>query len=115
MELCGTDSYSLEDIVADFSKAAGRAVSAQFIPDDVFLKQANLDPESYSARTLLTMFKHYNAHSFCGNSFVVSQILGHKPRSLYQFITENLNEGFTIATGASFNESLDSGAGNEPL
>lgn len=91
LELCGMENYSLEDMAAEFSKAAGREISTQFITDDIFLKQANLEPESYSAQTLLTMFKHYNEHGFCGNSFVVSQILGRRPRSLYQFVTANLN------------------------
>lgn len=57
LELCGAESYSLEGVVAIVSKAAGRVVNAQFIPDDIFLKQAGHEPpDSYSARTLLTMF-----------------------------------------------------------
>lgn len=93
LELCGTESYSLDDVVDIFSRAAGRAVNAQFIPDDIFLKQAGHEsPDSYPAKTLLTMFQHYNTHSFCGNSFVISQILGRKPHRLHQFVEEHLNK-----------------------
>ncbi len=92
LELCGGKNYSPDDLMNTFSEAFKRDVLMQYIPDDVFLKQATLDKNSYPAETLLTMFKHYNRHSFCGNSFTISNILGRKPTSLLDFIKKTLNE-----------------------
>lgn len=91
-ELCGKENYSRQDIEAAFSEAAGRDVKSVFIPDETFLGQAKLDPADYSAQVLMTMFRHYNTHSFRGNSIVLSQILGREPHTLYQFLRKALGD-----------------------
>jgi len=89
-ELCGKGSYALHDMEAIFSKVAGRDVTSVYITDDEFIGQMKIDPESYQARTLLTMFRHYNEHSFRGNSILLSKILGREPYTMDQFVSRNM-------------------------
>ncbi len=89
-ELCGKGSYSLQDMEAVFSKVAGREVKSAHITDEAFIGQMKIDADSYQAQTLLTMFLHYNEHSFRGNSVLLSQILGREPHTLHQFISRNM-------------------------
>lgn len=89
-ELCGKENYSLADLEAAFSQAAGKAITSAYIPDEVFLSQMGMAPDAYKAQTLLTMFRHYNTHSFCGNSRVLTQILGREPRTLVEFVKGNM-------------------------
>lgn len=89
-ELCGKENYSLVDLETTFSQAAGKDVSSAYIPDEVFLSQMEIAPDDYKAQTLLTMFRHYNTHSFCGNSRVLTQILGREPHTLEEFVKENI-------------------------
>lgn len=89
-ELCGKENLSLEDLEAAFSQAIGKAVTSAYIPDEVFLSQVGAASDTYKAQTLLAMFRHYNSHSFCGNSQVLTQILGREPHTLGEFIIENM-------------------------
>ena len=89
-ELCGKENLSLEDLEAAFSQAIGKAVTSAYIPDEVFLSQVGTASATYKAQTLLAMFRHYNSHSFCGNSQVLTQILGREPHTLGEFIIENM-------------------------
>lgn len=89
-ELCGKENYSLNELEGAFSRALGRDVTSAYIPDEVFLAQAKLTPDGYGAQTLLTMFRHYNTHSFCGNSRVLTQILGREPHGLEDFLRESI-------------------------
>lgn len=89
-ELCGKGSYSLQDMESVFSEVAGREVKSAFITDDAFIVQMKIDASSYQAQTLLTMFRHYNEHSFRGNSILLSQILGREPHTLHQFVSRNM-------------------------
>lgn len=86
-ELCGKGSYSLQEMVAVFSEVTGREVKSAYITDDAFIGQMKIDAASYQAQTLLTMFRHYNEHSFRGNSVLLSQILGREPQTLHQFVS----------------------------
>jgi hypothetical protein len=76
---------------AVFSEVAGREVKSAYITDEAFIGQMKIDASSYQAQTLLTMFRHYNEHSFRGNSVLLSQILGREPQTLYQFISRNMH------------------------
>lgn len=89
-ELCGKGSYSLQDLEAVFSEVAGREVKSAYITDEAFIGQMKIDASSYEAQTLLTMFRHYNEHSFRGNSILLSNILGRELHTLHQFISRNL-------------------------
>ncbi len=89
-ELCGKGSYSLQDMEVVFSKVAGREVKSVYITDEAFIGQMKIDASSYQAQTLLTMFQHYNEHSFRGNSVLLSQILGREPHTLHQFVRRNM-------------------------
>lgn len=80
----------LADLEVIFSKAAGKGVSSAYIPDEVFLSQMGMAPDTYKAQTLLTLFRHYNTHSFCRNNRVLTQILGREPRTLDEFVKENM-------------------------
>lgn len=89
-ELCGKGSYSLQDMEVVFSEMAGREVKSEYITDEAFIGQMKIDASSYQAQTLLTMFRHYNEHSFRGNSVLLSQILGREPHTLHQFVSRNM-------------------------
>lgn len=90
-ELCGDGAYSLPDLERIVSELAGRDVRSAFISDSDFLKNAHLEPNSYQAQTLLTMFRHYNKSDFQGNSFTLSRILGREPKTLREFLGEAFN------------------------
>ena len=89
-ELCGKGSYSLRDMETVFSEIAGREVKSAYITDEAFIGQMKIDASSYQAQTLLTMFRHYNQHSFRGNSVLLSQILGREPQTLHQFVRRHM-------------------------
>jgi uncharacterized protein YbjT (DUF2867 family) len=86
-ELCGKGSYSLRDMETIFSEVTGREVKSAYITDDAFIGLMKIDASSYRAQTLLTMFRHYNEHSFRGNGVLLSQILGREPHTLRQFVS----------------------------
>ena len=69
----------------------GRDVRSAFISGSDFLKNAHLEPDSYQAQTLLTMFRHYNTSDFKGNSSTLSRILGREPKTLREFLGEAFN------------------------
>lgn len=89
-ELCGKGSYSLRDMETIFSEIAGREVKSEYITDEAFIGQMKIDASSYQAQTLLTMFQHYNQHSFRGNSVLLSRILGREPQTLHQFVRRHM-------------------------
>lgn len=91
-ELCGNGAYALPDLERIASEIAEREVGSAFISDSDFLKNAHLDPAGYQAQTLLTMFRHYNASDFRGNSFTLSHILGRAPKTLHEFLSAALRE-----------------------
>lgn len=79
-------AYSLRDLEGIRSDATGRKISCSFLSDNGFLSASNIDPNSYVGQTLLTMFRHYNKSSFCGNTFTLPQILGRKPKTIKNYI-----------------------------
>lgn len=89
-EFCGDGACSLADMETIFSDLTGRKVTAAFISDKDFLEAAQLAPDSYAAKTLLTMFRHYNENSFCGNDFTLRQILGRPPVTVRAYLEKAL-------------------------
>ena len=88
----------------DYAEAAARIIASgtftygtyefcstsAFISDEDFLENSHMSPDSYAGQTLLTMFRHYNKSSFCGNSFTITQILDRNPVSVRDYLAENL-------------------------
>lgn len=89
-EFCSEGAYSLSDMENIFSELAGRKVTSAFISDEDFLATTHKDPDSYAGQTLLTMFRHYNENSFCGNAFTLTQILGHHPVTIREYLKKAL-------------------------
>lgn len=89
-EFCSEGAYSLTDMENIFSELAGRKVASAFISDEDFLSNAHKTPDSYSGQTLMTMFRHYNENSFCGNSFTLKSILGRPPVTIHEYLKEAL-------------------------
>ncbi|MGN0962895.1 MAG: hypothetical protein ACI4PP_04890, partial [Clostridia bacterium] len=89
-EFCSEGAYSLADMESIFSELAGRKVAGAFISDEDFLKASHHTADSYQGQTLLTMFRHYNANSFCGNAFTLTQILGRKPVTIREYLNKAL-------------------------
>lgn len=89
-EFCSKGAYSLADMENIFSELTGRKVTSAFISDADFLTSAHKDSDSYAGQTLLTMFRHYNENSFCGNAFTLTQILGRQPVTIYDYLKKAL-------------------------
>ena len=89
-EFCSNDPCSLTDMENILSQLTGRTVTSAFISDEDFLENSHMSPDSYAGQTLLTMFRHYNKSSFCGNSFTITQILDRNPVSVRDYLAENL-------------------------
>lgn len=85
-ELAGPRNCSRRDLEEAFTQAAGRPVSTVYLEDAVFLERSGNPPDTYSGKTLLKMFAHYNAHGFQGNDRVFRMITGRKPRTVTDFI-----------------------------
>lgn len=91
-ELSSEGIYSLDDLEKILSELTGRSVVSSFIRDEEFLTSSHREPDSYGAQTLLTMFRHYNRHSFCGNAFTLTQILGRKPVTVQEYFQNVLQK-----------------------
>lgn len=89
-EFCSEGTYSLADMENIFSKLTGRKVTSTFISDADFLETTHMVPDSYAGQTLLTMFRHYNENSFCGNAFTLTQILGRHPVTIHDYLEKAL-------------------------
>lgn len=89
-EFCSDGAYSCTDIENILSDLTGRKITSAFISDEDFLKASHNTADSYQGQTLLTMFRHYNANSFCGNAFTLTYILGHKPTTIREYLKNAL-------------------------
>ena len=89
-EFCSEGAYSLADMENIFSELTGRKVTSALISDADFLATTHKEPDSYAGQTLLTMFRHYNENSFCGNAFTLTQILGRHPVTIREYLKNAL-------------------------
>lgn len=89
-EFCSEGVYSLADMEDIFSELSGRKIASAYISDADFLATTHKDPDSYAGQTLLTMFRHYNENSFCGNAFTLTQILGRRPVTIREYLKNAL-------------------------
>lgn len=89
-EFCSEGTYSLVDMENIFSELTRRKVTSALISDADFLAATHKTPDSYAGQTLLTMFRHYNENSFCGNAFTLTQILGRHPVTIREYLQKAL-------------------------
>ncbi|MGN1466705.1 MAG: NmrA family NAD(P)-binding protein [Ruminococcus sp.] len=89
-EFCSEGAYSRTDMENILSDLTGRKITSAFISDEDFLKVSHNTADSYQGQTLLTMFRHYNANSFCGNAFTLTQIFGRKPTTIREYLQNAL-------------------------
>lgn len=89
-EFCSEGAYSLADMEDILSELTGRKITSAFISDSDFLAAAHMTSDSYAGQTLLTMFRHYNENSFCGNAFTLTQILGRHPVTIREYLKKTL-------------------------
>ena len=90
-QLCSTEKPLTRHEMAEIiSRVTGRAVRAVTMPLDEYMKLPRWQgrkPEEMER--LKTMFRHYDRHGFrCGNSKVLSMLLGRPATSYEQFIRE---------------------------
>lgn len=91
-EFSSEGTYSHTDMEQIFSELTGRPVSSAFISDADILAATHHTADSYAGQTLLTMFRHYNEKSFCGNAFTLTQILGRKPVTIHDYLKKALQD-----------------------
>lgn len=90
-ELCGPQNLSERDITAEMSAVCGREIVSRFVSDREFslqMKKAGMPAEKIE--TMQIMFRHYQEQGFMGNAAVLAGLLGRAPRTLAQFLAENL-------------------------
>ena len=90
-ELCSSGIYALADMENILSELTGRKVTSAYIHDEDFLAAPHLSADSYAGQTLLTMFRHYNENSFCGNSYTLTKILGRDPVTVRDYFIKVLS------------------------
>ncbi len=88
-ELCGTENLKLDDILKILCERYHKEVSAEYISDGEYLNGLKkLGAGEYKQDMMIKMFRHYNENSFIGNAVTLSHLLGRKPRTLSEFLTE---------------------------
>lgn len=90
-ELCSSGIYALADMENILSELTGRKVTSAYIHDEDFLAASHLSADGYAGQTLLTMFRHYNENSFCGNSYTLTKILGRDPVTVRDYFIKVLS------------------------
>lgn len=89
-EFCSEGTYSRSDMENILSDLTGRKITCAFISDADFLEATHNTSDGYAGQTLLTMFRHYNENSFCGNAFTLTQILGRSPVTIREYLKNAL-------------------------
>ncbi|MGN1105591.1 MAG: SDR family oxidoreductase [Huintestinicola sp.] len=89
-EFSSKGEYSLSDMEEILSKLLGRKVKSAFISDTDFLAVSHRTSDSYEGQTALAMFRHYNENSFCGNAFMLTNILGREPVTIKEYFKKAL-------------------------
>ncbi|MDQ2797729.1 MAG: NmrA family NAD(P)-binding protein [Actinomycetota bacterium] len=91
-ELVAPGRYTAHDLAAVIATVCGRAVAAERIDSESFLKAAlgvdNLDQFPYEARVLRAIDDRYSSHDFIGNPNVLTWLLGRSPTTFEQFVRD---------------------------
>lgn len=90
-EFCSEGTYSRSDMENILSDLTGRIITSAFISDADFLEATHNTSDGYAGQTLLTMFRHYNENSFCGNAFTLTKILGRSPVTIREYLKNALH------------------------
>ncbi len=88
-ELVAPGRYTAYDLAAVLTTVTGRAVAAERIGSESFLKAAlgveDLDQFPYETRVLRAIGAHYSSHDFIGNPNVLTWLLGRAPTTFEEF------------------------------
>ena len=88
-ELCGTENLKLDNVINILCELYHKEVTAEYISDQEFLNGLKkFKASEYRQDMMIKMFRHYNEHSFIGNAMTLSHLLGRKPRTLSECLTE---------------------------
>jgi len=89
-ELVAPGRYTAHDLARVIYEVTGRAVVAERIDSEVFLKAAlgadNPAQFPYEVRLLQAISKRYSSHDFIGNPNVLTWLLGRGPTTFEQFV-----------------------------
>ncbi len=89
-ELVAPGRHTAHDLASIISGVTRRAVAAEQIDADVFLKAAlgvaSLDGFPYQSRLLRAISRRYSSHDFIGNPNVLTWLLGRRPTTFEQFV-----------------------------
>jgi len=86
-ELAGPEALSQVEVAAILAGQLGRPVRAETIPCDAWERDARANGlAEYQVKTLLSMFRYYERHGFCGNSNVLRWLLHRPPTTFAAFI-----------------------------
>jgi uncharacterized protein YbjT (DUF2867 family) len=90
-ELAGAEILDQTQIAAVLAQGVGRPVSAQAQDRNLWAQAALASGQSATAiDTLLRMFEYYEQFGFWGNAFVLSRLLGRKPRTFAEVVTRHI-------------------------
>lgn len=89
-QLVGTPPITQVDIAEELSQHLKRDIIAREIKIADWLEQDNVKIMSeYSRNTLRLMFEYYANYGLCGNTNVLSFLLGREPTSLKEFLSRD--------------------------
>jgi uncharacterized protein YbjT (DUF2867 family) len=92
-ELVGTKGLSQIQVVKILSQELGRPVRVRTVPLEAWELQAiESGMGEYQVKTLLSMFRYYQRHSFLGNPQTLTWLLGHPPTSFTAFAERTARE-----------------------
>lgn len=85
-ELAGPESLSPRQMAGCLSAVLGRSVTARQVSRQDWQRSAERRGLSqYAVETLLSMFRHYDAHGLVGNPRVLAGLLGRAPTAFEEF------------------------------
>lgn len=90
-ELVGTVPLSQTEVAAEIAVALGHQVNAEAISLERWRRQAEASGVApYAVKSLLKMFRYYAEHGFAGNPHVLTCLLGREPRTLADFVQDEV-------------------------
>lgn len=90
-ELVGTDPLAQTEVAAQLAAALGYQVRAEEISLEKWREQSEADGmASYTIDSLMRMFRYYADFGFAGNPRVLTWLLGREPRTLADFVRDEI-------------------------
>jgi uncharacterized protein YbjT (DUF2867 family) len=87
-ELCSGEMLDRHEVVAVISDVLGRPVRATALSFDAWAAVAGGHFDAQQLALFAEVFRSYNDHGLRGNSLILETILGRKPRTLRDYITD---------------------------